>query len=94
MIEWSCKSAWTALRQNCTTSIVGRAHGSARAKGFGALVRMAFECAWRPRFRPMPRLRRSVNSSMRRRLRQKTGSSAGLRCAALPPAVSQSVEPI
>src|SRR5205807_2078595 len=72
VIELSCKSVWTALRQNCTTSIAGPAHGRAHAKVFSALVRMVFECDWRPRFRPMPRLRRSVNSSMRRRLPQKT----------------------
>ena len=72
-IELSCKSAWTALRQNCTTSIADPAHGRAHAKVSSALVSTAFECDWRPRFRPMLRLSRSVNSSMRRRLRQKTG---------------------
>ena len=48
MIELSCKSAWTALRQSCTTSIAGPAHGRAHGKVSGALVRKVFECGWRP----------------------------------------------
>jgi hypothetical protein len=40
VIELSCKSACTALRQTCTTSIAGPAHGCAHANP------SARSCAW------------------------------------------------
>src|SRR5436305_14216296 len=88
VIGSSCKSAWIALRQSCTTFIEGPAHGRAHEKVFGGLVPKVFECDWQPPFRAMPKLKSFVNSSTRRRSRQKTGSYAGSRCVVLPGAVS------
>src|SRR6516225_11037546 len=93
-IELSCKSAWTALRQNCTTSIVGRAHGRAHAKGFCALERLVFECDWQRPSQPIPKVASSVNFSMRKELQLKTASSAASRCVALQQKGSRLVGPI
>src|SRR6516164_8747286 len=93
-IELFCKSAWIALLQNCTTSIAGRAHGRAHAKGFCALERLGFECDWQRLSQPIPKLASSVNFSMRKELPLKTESSAASRYVALQEKGSRLVGPI
>src|SRR6266404_9525206 len=78
-IESSCKSVWTARRQTGTTSIAAPEPGREHEKVFSALVSRGFVCDWQRPFRPMQRVRSFVNSSTRRRLRQKTESYAGSR---------------
>src|SRR6185369_12416 len=92
-IELFCKSAWTAQRQNCTTSIVGPAHGRGHVTVFSALAAWDFECDWQPLFRPMTRRRHSVNFSTNRGLRKKTESYAASHCVVWPAKVSRLLEP-
>src|SRR6266851_2357859 len=82
-IESSCKSVWTARHQSGTTCIADPEPGHEREKVFNALVSMGFVCDWQRPFRPMQRVRSFVNSSTRRRLRQKTESYAGSRYVVL-----------
>src|SRR5215470_6005143 len=93
-IELSCKSAWIARRRSGTTSIAGPEHGREHAKAFSTLGRRGFECDWQRPFRPMPRPSHSIDSSTRRGLRHKTGSSDGSRCVAPPAKVSRLLGPI
>jgi organic radical activating enzyme len=74
----------TARLQSGTISIADQEHGREHARVFTGLVLVGFGCDLQRLYRPMLRLRSSVNSSMTRRLRPKIDSSGESRCVVLP----------